>query len=39
MELQDILKFIVSVMAGLSISRILYRNVDQDLILIDVNNN
>ena len=34
MDLQDLLKFIISVIAGGAIAQILYKSVEQDLILI-----
>jgi hypothetical protein len=34
MDLQDVLKFVISVIAGASISQVLYKSVDQDLILV-----
>ena len=34
MDLQEVLKMIISIVAGATMGHILYRNVDQDLILI-----
>ena len=34
MDLKEVLKIIISIVAGGTIGHILYRNVDQDLILI-----
>jgi len=35
MDLQEVIKIIISIVAGATVGHILYRNVDQDLILID----
>ena len=35
MDLKDIIKILISIVTGATLGNILYRNVDQDLILIE----